>query len=51
MAKKSNIWETLKNGIKRNGNWYASQYPTGWYFVYGTSSCDGENIGTIPGPK
>lgn len=26
-------WETLKSGALRNGNWFASAYESGWYFV------------------
>jgi phage terminase large subunit-like protein len=31
----------MKSGAVRNGHWYASQYPTGWYIV----SADHENMG------
>jgi hypothetical protein len=36
--KQSNTWTVLKSGVRKNGNWYASEYPTGWYFVFGKSS-------------
>lgn len=26
-------WEAMKSGSFKNGVWYATQYPTGWYFV------------------
>lgn len=36
MAKKKSVeWETLKSGARKGpGNWFASQYSTGWYFVF-----------------
>jgi hypothetical protein len=41
-------WTTNKNGALNNGNWYASRYPTGWYFVTqtaGSASANKENYG------
>jgi hypothetical protein len=26
-------WEAMKSGSFKNGIWYATPYPTGWYFV------------------
>jgi hypothetical protein len=34
----STLWVVLKSGALRNGDWFASQYMTGWYFVCSTSS-------------
>ncbi len=34
MPKKKATWDILKSGVRRNGNWYASVYSTGWYFVH-----------------
>jgi hypothetical protein len=32
-VKKTDTWEVLKSGVRKNGDWYACQYVTGWYFV------------------
>lgn len=33
MKKVPETWDTLKSGVRKNGDWYACLYPTGWYFV------------------
>ena len=37
-------WEAMKSGGYKNGDWYASPYMTGWYFV----SAGHENMGPFP---